>query len=95
MSGVQTQVGTGNGTRAGRPAIKAKNKRTRRTKAQIAAAAQPGAAIEAAPAKLPRDAVLIFGEQTAGRMLALSPAQQIAAAAWFSATYGKLLPKAA
>jgi hypothetical protein len=89
MSGVQTQVGTGNGTRAGRPAIKAKNKRTRRTKAQIAAAqgAQPAAAIEVTAAKLPADAMLAFCDQTRERLAKLSPPQQIAAKAWMKATY--------
>jgi hypothetical protein len=100
MSGTQTTatVGTGNGTRRGRPPqMKAASKRKRRTRAQIAAAqtAQPAAATEAATAKLPRDAVLTFAEQTRTRMLALSPAEQIAAKAWLNAAYGGVILKAA
>ena len=94
---LQTEVGTGNGTRAGRqPPRMAGAKRKRRTKAQLAAAAtQPAAATEAATAKLPRDAGLTFAEQTRTRMLALSPAEQIAAKAWLNAAYGGVILKAA
>ena len=48
---LQTEVGTGNGTRAGkRPPRMAGAKRKRRTKAQLAAAAQAAAATEPLPA---------------------------------------------
>jgi hypothetical protein len=92
---LQTEVGTGNGTRAGRqPPRMAGSKRKRRTKAQLAAAAAQPAATEGQKA-LPRDAVLTFAEQTRTRMLALSPAEQIAAKAWLNAAYGGVILKAA
>jgi flagellar basal body rod protein FlgF len=86
MSGVQTQVGTGNGTRAGRPAIKAKNKRTRRTKAQIAAAA----ALPAAPATGPvvrvaKDGTIAAMQQIDGILDRLSVPQLAAIDAWYRA----------
>jgi hypothetical protein len=90
MSGVQTQVGTGNGTRAGRPAIKAKNKRKRRTASQIAAAAQQPAKTDpaAAATKLPRDRVLLFADRTRTEIAEMAPAEQTAVKAWLAAAYG-------
>jgi hypothetical protein len=88
MSGTQQQVGE-NGTqqrKRGAPPRKAGAKRTRRTAAQIAAAALPAASPNDPAPKLPRDAVLMFAEQTRTRMLALSPAEQIAAKAWLKAS---------
>ena len=90
MSGTQTTatVGTGNGTRRGRPPqMKAAGKRKRRSRAQIAAAAavaQPTATAQVARPTM-GDGTLIAMQQIDGILDKLTVAQLAAVDAWYRA----------